>query len=118
MKDKIVPAFYILYGLIDILIPLLLSFILIHMTILGAICLVAGTSLWMKKAWSVYPVAFAGLLTPTIGLATLFSSIAFAGLAPTLEVLMMNLSLIVYSLASVSLSIYTIAQRSIMLNSC
>lgn len=111
MKEKIVPALYIIYSLIDILIPLLLSSMLIHMTILSAICLVAGASLWMKKAWSIYPVAFAGLLTPTIGLATLYSSIAYAGLALTTESLMWNLFLIVYSLIAIGLSIYTIAKK-------
>ena len=118
MKEKIVPALYILYGLADIIIPALLNSILIHMVILGVICLAAGTGLGMKKAWSIYPVVFTGLLTPTVGVATLYSSIAFAGLGPTPEVLMFNLFLIVYGLASVGLSVYIIAKKSIIFNSC
>ena len=117
MKEKIVPTIYILYCLVDILIAVLSSSILFHMIILGAVCLAAGVGLWTKKAWSIYPVAFSGLLTFTVGAATLYSSIGIGGLVSSTQTLIFNLALIIYTIIALGLSIYTLTNRSMMLDS-
>ena len=113
-RKRILPAVYLLYGLIDVLISFLTNPILIHMLILGIICLSAGAGMWLQKAWSIYPIVFAGPLTSTVGIATLFSSIGFTGLASSLQTFMFNLFLVGYSVVALSLSIYIIINRSIL----
>jgi hypothetical protein len=114
---RIIPAVYLLYGLIDLSISFLSSPILIHMFILGVICLAAGASIWVKKAWSIYLVAFVGPLTSTVGIATLYSSIGFNGFVSSLQAFLFNLSLVCYSVVALSLSIYILIKRSIILGS-
>jgi len=115
MKRRVVSAAYVSYGLIDIAISSLSSLILIHMVVLGAICLAAGFGLWMKKAWSIYPLMFVGPLTLTVGVATLYSSIGLVGFGPSTQALLFNLFLTGYSVSALGLFIYTVANRSTVL---
>lgn len=117
LTKRIIPAIYLLYGLIDVSISFLSSPILIHMFILGIICLAAGAGIWLKKAWSIYLIAFVGLLTSTVGIATLYSSIGFNGFISSLQAFLFNLSLVGYSVVALSLSIYIFINRSTMLPS-
>lgn len=115
MNEKIVSAVYVAYGLIDIAISALSSQIIIHMIVLGVICLAAGAGLWMGKDWSVYPVVFFGPITLTVGLVTLYSSISLNGFSSSMEALLFNLALVGYSVAALALFAYTVASRRRML---
>ena len=117
MKEKIVPTIYILYGLVNISTVILSRFILFHMILLGAVCLAAGVGLWKKKAWSIYPVAFSGLLTFTVGATTLYSASGLAGLVSSTQTLLFTLALIIYTIIALGLSIYTLTNRSMMFDS-
>jgi len=114
MKEKIVSAAYIAYGLIDVAASIMSGFVLFHMVGLGAVCLAAGVGLWMKKPWSRYPLGFAGLLTLVVGVATLYSSMGLVGFNPNVQVLLFNLSLIGYIGVMSGLIVYVIANKSVL----
>ena len=116
MKEKIASALYMSYGLVDISISALSSFILIHMVVIGAVCFAAGVGLWLKRSWSIYPIVFFGPLTLTVGASTLCSSIGLVGFDPSAQILLFNLSLIGYSVAALVLSVYTVVNRSRLLD--
>ena len=77
----------------------------------------AGAGLSIKKTWSIYPVAIAGLLQCTFGVTTLYSSIGFAGFGPSPQTLAFNLALIGYIVLALGLTVYTLANRSLILGS-
>ncbi len=112
IKEKIVSAIYVIYGLIDIILSTLSTSIPAHMVVLGIICLAAGTGLWMKRTWSIYLLILVGPTTLIAGLATLYSSIGLVGFGSSTQILLLNLFLIGYSAVALGLFIYIIVNRS------
>jgi hypothetical protein len=115
MKNKIVTSAYIVYALIDLIIFSISNFSLYPVAILGAIAIVTGVSILMKKIWFVYPAIFFGPLSLTFGAATLYASIQLVGFNPNLSILSFNLALLAYSIIATGLFTYTIANRSTLL---
>ena len=111
MKEKIISAVYISYGLIDIAISTLSSVIPIHMLVLAALCLAAGICLWLNKVWSIHLTAFAGFFTLIVGLTTFYSYTRLVGFSSSSQVLLFNISLIGYIVVMLGISIYTVANR-------
>ena len=118
MDEKIVQtiasAIYILFGIANLAIYGLSSLSASYLAVVGILCIATGVGIWRKldfSMWLALPLVF---ILIGIGILSLYASLSFGGFNPNQSALLLNITLIGYTIASVVLVGYIIIKRKII----
>jgi len=107
----LVPAAYIVYGGINLVVFLLTGLTMTHMAVLGLLAVLAGVGLQYKKSWFFWLALAVTPLLVTIGVTTFLASVGFSGFNPNAQGLLLNLGLAAYAIIALRLFFHLLTQK-------
>lgn len=108
---RIVSVLYVGYGLVDLIILYVSDFLMVYIGVLGVLCALAAVGLWLLKRWGLWLAVAVAPLTASVAIFTLYSSVGFVGLNPSVYILMLHIALICYAITAVTLFFYLVARQ-------
>lgn len=106
-----VSVFYVIVGVVEILILALSDFNLVHVAPLAVLSLIAAYGLIAGKKWSIMLAVILFFPATTFGATNLYASIMRQTFSPSLGILLFHLGLIVYLILSFIALMFVVAAR-------